>query len=37
MIEQKKKELLANNAINTDHKKLRCAPLFVPGYGWRYV
>jgi hypothetical protein len=26
-----------NNAINTEAKKLRCAPLFVAGYGWRYV
>jgi hypothetical protein len=24
-----------NNAINSDAKKLRCAPLFVSGYGWR--
>jgi hypothetical protein len=27
----------ANNAINSDHKKLRFAPHFVSGYGWRYV
>jgi hypothetical protein len=27
----------ANNAINSHHKKLRCAPLFVSGYGWRYA
>ncbi len=26
-----------NNAINTDPKKLRCAPLFGSGYGWRYA
>ena len=26
-----------NNAINSDAKKLRCAPLFVSGYGWRYT
>jgi hypothetical protein len=26
-----------NNAINTDSKKLRCAPLFVAGYGRRYA
>jgi len=24
-----------NNAINSDAKKLRCAPLFGSGYGWR--
>ncbi len=24
-----------NNAINSDPKKLRCAPLFVSGYGRR--
>ena len=24
-----------NNAINSDHKKLRCAPLFTSGYGGR--
>lgn len=26
-----------NNAINSDAKKLRGAPLFVAGYGKRYV
>ncbi len=26
-----------NNAINSDHKKLRYAPLFVSGYGWRWM
>lgn len=26
-----------NNAINTDVKKLRCAPLFASGYGERYA
>ena len=25
-----------NNEINSDHKKLRCAPLFGSGYGKRY-
>jgi len=24
-----------HNTINSDHKKLRYAPLFVSGYGWR--
>ncbi len=24
-----------NNRINSDRKKLRCAPLFAPGYAWR--
>lgn len=27
---------MPNNAINADAKKLRCAPLFGSGYGWRY-
>jgi hypothetical protein len=27
----------SNNAINSDAKKLRYAPLFVSGYGWRYA
>jgi hypothetical protein len=26
---------MANKAINSDRKKLRCAPLFASGYGWR--
>ncbi len=26
-----------NDAINSDPKKLRCAPLFGSGYGWRYA
>ncbi len=30
-------ECRLNNAINSDPKKLRCAPLFGSGYGWRYV
>lgn len=27
----------ANKATNSDAKKLRCAPLFVAGYGWRWA
>jgi hypothetical protein len=28
---------MANKAINSDRKKLRCAPLFASGYGWRWA
>jgi len=28
---------MANTAINSDHKKLCCASLFVSGYGRPYV